>query len=60
MGLKRLLFKEKIMFYTQLIKPNNRPGQNRVDTYGAPVFAPDYSITVLVAEMCTNHLEHSI
>jgi len=34
--------------------------KNEVDTYGAPVFAPDYSATVLVAKMCTNANEHSM
>ncbi len=27
--------------------------KNEVDNNGAPVFAPDYSATVLVAKMCT-------
>jgi hypothetical protein len=30
-----------------------------LDTYGAPVFAPDYSTTVLAIKMCTNSNEHS-
>ena len=29
------------------------PNQNRVDTYETPVFAPDYSATVLAAKMST-------
>jgi len=33
---------------------------NVVDTYGAPVFAPDYSATVLAAKMCTNSNEQSM
>ncbi len=52
---KYLLFNEEIMF----IKPQS-PKQNRVDTYEAPVFAPDYSTTVLVAKIYTDHHEHSI
>jgi hypothetical protein len=32
--------------------------QNKVDTYGAPVFAPDYNTTVLAAKMCTNSNEN--
>ncbi len=31
--------------------------KNEVDTYGAPVFAPDYGATVLAAKMCTNSNE---
>ncbi len=31
-------------------------GKNKVDTYGAPVFAPDYSATVLATKICTNSL----
>jgi len=42
------------------IKPPQSPKQNRVDTYGAPVFVLDYSTIVLVAEMCNKHQEHSI
>jgi hypothetical protein len=34
--------------------------KNEVDIYGAPVFAPDYSATVLAAKMCTNANEHSM
>jgi hypothetical protein len=36
------------------------PNHNRVDTYGASAFAPDYSATILLAKMCTNHHEHFI
>ncbi len=28
--------------------------KNKTDTYGAPIFAPDYSATVLAAKMCAN------
>ena len=28
-------------------------GKNEVYTYGAPVFTPDYSATVLAAKLCT-------
>jgi hypothetical protein len=34
--------------------------KNLVDTYGAPVFASDYSTSVLVAKMRTNSDEHSM
>ncbi len=35
--------------------------KNKVDTYGAPIFAPDYSsATVLAAKMCTKSNDHSI
>jgi hypothetical protein len=34
--------------------------KNEVDNNGAPVFAPDYSATALVAKMCTNSNEHSM
>ncbi len=30
--------------------------KNEVDNNGAPVFAPDYSATVLAAKMCTNSI----
>jgi hypothetical protein len=49
-----LLFKEKIMFKIRYIKNPQSPKKRNVDTYGAPVFAPDCSATVLAAEMCTN------
>jgi hypothetical protein len=29
-----------------------------LDTYGAPVFAPNYSATILSAKLCTNSNEH--
>jgi hypothetical protein len=34
--------------------------KNQVKTYGAPVFAPAYSDTVLEAKMCTNSNERSM
>jgi hypothetical protein len=34
--------------------------ENEVHTYGALVFAPDYSATVLAAKMCTNSNQHSM
>jgi hypothetical protein len=36
------------------------PWENKVDTYGATLFAPDYSANVLAAKMCTNSHKHSI
>jgi hypothetical protein len=50
------------MFESHHIKSNHRVlGKTEVDThYGAPVFAPDYSTTVLGAKMCTNSNEHSM
>jgi hypothetical protein len=54
-------FKEKIMFKSHYEKSNHRIlMKNEVDPCGAPVFAPDYSATVLAAKMCTNSNEHSI
>jgi hypothetical protein len=48
------------MFKSHLIKSNHRVlRKNEVDTYGAPVFAPDYSTTVLATKICTNSSEHS-
>jgi hypothetical protein len=41
------------------IKPQS-PKENEVITYGAPVFAPDYSGTLLAADMCNNFNEHSM
>jgi hypothetical protein len=34
--------------------------KNKVDTFGAPVFASDYSATVLAAKICINSHEHSM
>jgi hypothetical protein len=49
------------MFQSHLIKSNHRVlKKNEVDTYGATVFAPDYSATVLAAKMCSNFNEHSL
>jgi hypothetical protein len=49
------------MFKSHLIKSNHRVlRKNEVDTYGAPVFASDYSTTVLATKMCTNSNEHSM
>ncbi len=46
--------KDKIIFKSQQIKSNHRVlWKNEVDTCGATVFAPDYSATILAAEMCT-------
>ncbi len=46
--------KEKIVFKSHEIKLDHRGlWKNYVDTYGAPDFAPDYSITTLVAKMRT-------
>jgi len=36
------------------------PNQNKIDTCGAPVYAPDYSATVVIAKMSTLCHEHSI
>jgi hypothetical protein len=56
-----LLFKEKIIFKSHLINSNHRfPRKNKVDTYGAQVFAPDQSAAVLAAKMCTFSHEHSM
>jgi len=41
-----LLFKEKIMLKSPFMKSNHRVLSKNVYTYGAPVFAPDYSATV--------------
>ncbi len=50
------------MFKNPKIKSDHRAQRkNYIDTtYGAPVFAPDYSTTVLAAKMCINSDEHSI
>ncbi len=61
LSVKCVLFKEKIMLISQLIKSNYGVlSKHRVDARGAPVFATDYSTTVIATEMCTNHYEHSI
>jgi hypothetical protein len=49
------------MFKSCQIKSNYKvPKKNKIDTYEAPVFAVDYSGTVLVAKICTNSNEHSM
>ncbi len=49
------------MFKNHYIKSNHRVLRKKeVDTYGPPVFAPDYSATGLAAKMCTNSNEHSM
>jgi hypothetical protein len=48
---------EKIVYHQ--IKSNHRVLRKKyVETYGASVFAPDYSATVLAVQMCTNSIEH--
>ncbi len=43
------------MFKSKLIKSDHRvERKNYVDTYWAPVFAPDHVATSLVAKMWTN------
>ena len=40
------------MFKSQKLKSNHRVlMKNEVDNYGAPIFTPDYSATVLAAKM---------
>ncbi len=52
--------KEKLMFRSH-IKSNHRVlSKNKVDTYGPPVFAQDYSATILAAKMCTDSNEQSM
>jgi hypothetical protein len=49
------------MFKSHQIKSNHRTlRENEVGKYGAPVFAPDYSTTVLAAKMCTNTDQHCV
>ncbi len=46
-----LLLEEKNMFKShKKIRPQS-PMENLVDTYGTPVFAPDYSATGLASKM---------
>jgi hypothetical protein len=48
------------MSKSQNIKSNHRVlRKNEVENYGAPVFGPDYSATILEDKMCTNSNEHS-
>jgi len=42
------------------MKTTEYEAKHRVETYGAPILAPNYSATVLVAEICSDHHEHSI
>ncbi len=40
------------MFKSNYIKSNQRVlRQNKVDTHGAPIFVPDFSITVLAIDL---------
>ncbi len=49
------------MLKNHKIKSNHRVlRKNSVDTYGAPVFAPDYRATGLSAKICTNSNAHSM
>ncbi len=44
------------MFKCHQIKPDHSPlKKNKVNIYGSPVFAPDYSLTCLVAKRWTNY-----
>ncbi len=55
LGVIFLLLKKKNMFKSHKIKSDDRVlRKNLVDTYGAPVFAPDYSAMGLAAKMRTN------
>jgi hypothetical protein len=48
------------MFKSYCINSNHRVlRKNELYTYGAPVFPPDYSATVLAAKMCNSN-EHSM
>jgi hypothetical protein len=47
------------MFENQSIKSNHRVLiKHQLDTFVAPVFAPEYIATILVTELCTNQDEH--
>ncbi len=49
------------MFKSLQIKSNHRVlRKNKVHTYGAPIFTPDYNTTVLAAKICTNSNKHSM
>jgi hypothetical protein len=49
------------MFKSHQIKSNHRTlRENEVCKYEAPVFAPDYSTSVLAAKMCTNTNQHCV
>jgi hypothetical protein len=48
------------MLKSHYIKSNHRVlRKTKEDTYGGPVFAPDYNATLLAAKICTNSHEHS-
>ncbi len=56
-----LFLKETFMFKSHLLQSNHRfLSKNKVYTYRAPVFAPDFSTAVLAAKICTNSHEHSM
>ncbi len=56
---KKVLFMEKILFKSHKIISNHRAlRKNRVDTHGAPVFAPNYSASDLAVKMCSNSNKH--
>ncbi len=49
------------MFKSQLIKSNTESeAKHRVDTYGATVFSPDFSSTIIVDKLCRNQQEPPI
>jgi hypothetical protein len=49
------------MFKCHQIQSNHIVSRkNEADTYGASVFAPNYSATVLAAKMHSNSNEHSL
>ncbi len=49
------------MFKSHKIKSDHGVLRNKEeDTYEVPIFAPDYSATVLEVKMCTNSNEHSM
>jgi hypothetical protein len=49
------------MLKSNLIKSNHRVlRKNEVDTYGAPIFATDYSANVLAAKMCATSNGQSV
>ncbi len=55
-----LLLQGEIYVISHQIKSNHIVlRKNEVNTYGAPVFAPEHSATVLAAKMCSNSKEHS-
>jgi hypothetical protein len=48
------------MFKNHQRKSSNRVLKKEEDTYGSPVFAPDYTTTGLAAKMCINPNEQSM